>query len=134
MEEERRTRESKLRGRLAKKRKAKEEEMQKAAISDRVTRIPSVVFTDVPVFRVTAIEVERKHTIVTPMAQGSGSMLYTHAFVVNRKKKQSENVSRMRKEPSNSVSRTRYDTRRFPSNGYPFNKSERLLHPVFLST
>lgn len=36
MEEEKRSREGKLRDRLAKKRKAREQEMQEAALSDRV--------------------------------------------------------------------------------------------------
>lgn len=39
MEEERRSREGKLRDRLSKKRRAKEEEMQKAALSDRVSSV-----------------------------------------------------------------------------------------------
>lgn len=41
MEEEKRSREAKLRDRLAKKRKAKEEEMQQAALSERVSGIPT---------------------------------------------------------------------------------------------
>lgn len=41
MEEEKRSREGKLRDRLAKKRKAKEEEMQKAALSERVSGMPT---------------------------------------------------------------------------------------------
>lgn len=38
MEEEKRSREGKLRDRLAKKRKAKEQEMQEAALSERVRK------------------------------------------------------------------------------------------------
>lgn len=39
MEEEKRSREGKLRDRLAKKRKAKEDEIQQAALSERVSKI-----------------------------------------------------------------------------------------------
>lgn len=87
MEEERRTRESKLRDRLSKKRKAKEEEMQKAEISDRVQQVSRVVFNNVLVFsfRVTAITAITAIEVET--ANRNESMLYTHASVVNRKKK-----------------------------------------------
>lgn len=91
MEEERRTRESKLRDRLSKKRKAKEEEMQKAAISDQVQQIPSIAFNDVPVFFITRNCHRSRKETYSGHPDGSRKWVYVvHTCFCRKQEKEAE--------------------------------------------
>lgn len=63
MEDERRSREGKLRDRLAKKRRAKEEEMQKAALSDRVSSVQPCTYNRKSLFELDGFDKDSSMTM-----------------------------------------------------------------------